>query len=151
VFATSSLTGWNNDEIELAWLIQVFDQYTKSEAGRFWRLLFLDGHGSHITKPWLAFCNRNRLLLMQYPSHATHSLQALDVVMFKSLSSQYSMELKKEANQVTQALHHYQVQNDLLLSENQGLRESLATKKKNSKHDKKLHLSQESKDHGGAE
>jgi hypothetical protein len=58
---------------------------------------------------------------------------------------------KKEANQVTQALHHYQVQNDLLLSENQGLRESLATKKKNSKHDKKLHLSQESKDHGGAE
>jgi hypothetical protein len=93
VFATSSLTGWNNDGIELAWLIQVFDQYTKSEAGRFWRLLFLDGHGSHITKPLLAFCNRNRLLLMQYPSHATHSLQALDVVMFKSLSSQYSMEL----------------------------------------------------------
>jgi hypothetical protein len=47
---------------------------------------------------------------------------------------------ENEAIQVTQALHHYQVQNDLLLSENQGLRESLATKKKHSIHGRKLHL-----------
>jgi hypothetical protein len=58
---------------------------------------------------------------------------------------------KKEANQVTQALHQYQVQNDLLLTENKGLRESLATKKKHNKHGKKLHLCQQGADHGGAE
>jgi hypothetical protein len=93
VFATPSPTGWSNDEIGLARLIQVFNQYTKEKAGRCWRLLLLDGHGSHITKPFLAFCVRNRIFLMIYPPHATHSLQALDVVMFKSLSSQYSKKL----------------------------------------------------------
>jgi hypothetical protein len=159
---------------------------------------------------------------MIYPPHATYSLQALDVVMFKSLLSNYSSNLisftqkslgmlpvkktdfillfwsawistftprlifkafeatgvwprnrdavlkrfkhqpprnqdisspftslmksdwrrlrqvvkgavkkgaEKEANELTQALHHYQVQNDLLLHENQGLRESLDTKR----------------------
>jgi hypothetical protein len=34
IFATSSPTGWSNDEIGLAWLIQVFDRYTKRKAGR---------------------------------------------------------------------------------------------------------------------
>jgi hypothetical protein len=41
----------------------------------------------------LAYCDCNRILLMIYPPHATHSLQALDVVMFKSLSSYYSTGL----------------------------------------------------------
>jgi hypothetical protein len=58
---------------------------------------------------------------------------------------------EKEANQVTQALHHYQVQNDLLLHENKGLRESLATKKKRNKPSKKLDLHREGLYHGGAE
>jgi hypothetical protein len=35
---------------------------------------------------------------MIYPPHATHSLQALDVVMFKSLSSQYSKKLTKHTH-----------------------------------------------------
>jgi hypothetical protein len=241
IFATSSPTGWSNDDIGLAWLVQVFDRYTKEKAGRSWRLLLLDGHGSHITMPFLAFCTRNRILLMIYPPHATHSLQALDVVMFKSLSSEYSKGLinythqsmgtlpvkkgdfvplfwsawissfteklifkafeatgiwprnrdtvlkrfkhkpithpdkftslmesdwrrvrqvmkavtkegaEKEVNQVTQALHHYQVQNDLLLSENQGLRESLGTKKKHNKHGKRLNLRKDSEWFGGAD
>jgi hypothetical protein len=84
----------------LAWLIQVFDRHTKRKAGRSWRLLLLDGHGSHITKLFLAFCDRNRILLMIYPPHATHSLQALDVVMFKSLSSQYSKKLTNHTHKL---------------------------------------------------
>jgi hypothetical protein len=93
IFATSSPTGWSNDEIGLAWLIQVFDRHTKEKAGRCWRLLLLDGYGSHITTPFLTFCDRNRILIMIYPPHATYSLQALDVVMFKSLLSQYTNNL----------------------------------------------------------
>jgi hypothetical protein len=58
---------------------------------------------------------------------------------------------EKEANELTQALHHYQVQNDLLLHENQGLRESLDTKKKRKKHGKKLDFHREGSYHGGAE
>jgi outer membrane biosynthesis protein TonB len=57
----------------------------------------------------------------------------------------------KEAKELTQVLHHYQVQEDLLLRENQGLRESLATKKKRNKHGKKLDMHREGSYHGGAE
>jgi hypothetical protein len=93
IFVTSSPTGWSNDDIGVAWLELIFDRFTKEKAGRCWRLLLLDGHGSYITWDFLAYCDRNRILLMIYPPHATHSLQALDVVMFKSLSSHYSTRL----------------------------------------------------------
>jgi hypothetical protein len=181
---------------------------------------------------------------MIYPLHATHSLQALDVVMFKSLSSQYSKKLinhtdkslgilpvkkgdfiplfwsawissfteklifnafeatgvwprnrdavlkrfknkastnpnksgsftslmesdwrrlrrevqsvvkdeaEKEANEITQGIHHYQVQNHLLLNENKGLRESLCTKKKRNKHGKRKDLRKDNENNGGAQ
>jgi hypothetical protein len=238
IFATSSPTGWSNDEIGLAWLSQVFDRHTKEKARRSWRLLLLDGHGSHITQPFLAFCDRNRILLIIYPPHATYSLQALDVVMFKSLSSQYSKRLtiythkslgilplkkgdfvplfwsawistfteklifkafeatgvwprnrdavlkrfknkastnqnrsgsftslmesdwrrlrmviksvvkdgaEKEANEIIQGIHHAEVQNDLILDENKGLREYLCTKKKRNKHGRRMNFERDNK------
>lgn len=48
VFVTSSLSGWSNNDIGLAWLEQVYDRCTKKKArhGREWRLLIVDGHGS---------------------------------------------------------------------------------------------------------
>jgi hypothetical protein len=57
---------------------------------------------------------------------------------------------EKEANELTEVLHHYQVQEDLLLDENQDLRKSLVIKKKRNKHGKKLDMRRESKYHGGA-
>jgi hypothetical protein len=39
------------------------------------------------------YCNRNRILLVIYPPHTTHTLQPLDVVMFKPLSTGYSNEV----------------------------------------------------------
>jgi hypothetical protein len=35
----------------------------------------------------------HRILLLIYPPHSTHTLQLLDVVMFKPLLSQYSKKL----------------------------------------------------------
>jgi hypothetical protein len=46
--------------------------------------------------------------------------------------------------------HIPEVQNDLLLTEHRGLRESLATKKKRNKHRKKLATHREGSYHGGA-
>jgi hypothetical protein len=39
---------------------------------------------------FIEYCDQNRILLMVYPPHSTHTLQPLDVVMFKPLSSAYS-------------------------------------------------------------
>jgi hypothetical protein len=93
VHFASSPSGWTNNDLSLAWLKQVFDRSTKLKAGRSYRLLILDGHGSHLTMDFIEYCDRNRILLAIYPPHSTHTLQPLDVVMFKPLSSAYSAEV----------------------------------------------------------
>jgi hypothetical protein len=93
VFITSSPSGWTNDDIGLAWLEQVFDRHTKKKSRRSYRLLILDGHGSHITMDFIDYCDKNKILLAIFPPHSTHTLQPLDVVMFKPLSQAYSSEL----------------------------------------------------------
>jgi hypothetical protein len=47
VFITSSLSGWSNNNIGLAWLEQVFDCCIKQQSGR-WRLLILGVYESHV-------------------------------------------------------------------------------------------------------
>lgn len=98
VFTTSSTSGWSNNQIGLAWLKQVFDRCTKPESGRFYRLLIVDGHGSHLTMDFIDYCDQNRILLAIFPPHSTHTLQPLDVCVFKSLSAEYSNELTRHLN-----------------------------------------------------
>jgi hypothetical protein len=85
----SSSTGWSNDEMGLDWLKNVFNRYTKEKARGSWRILILDGHGSHLIAACIEYCFENKILLIIYPPHATHTLQPLDVVMFWSLPFNY--------------------------------------------------------------
>jgi hypothetical protein len=94
VFFSNTPTGWSNDDIGFSWLEQVFDRVTKEKAGRGWRLLILDGHGSHLTQKFKDYCELNRIFLLVFPPHSTHSLQPLDVVMFSPLSGKYSQNLE---------------------------------------------------------
>jgi hypothetical protein len=105
VFVTSTPTGWSNKDVGLAWLEQVFDRCTRQKArlGRDWRLLIVDGHGSHLTKDFIDYCDTHRILLAVLPPHSTHTLQPLDVVMFKPLSTAYTHHLTLHL-QTTQGL-----------------------------------------------
>jgi transposase len=103
VFIATSPTGWSNNEIGLAWLEQVFQRYTKEKAKRDYRLLIVDGHGSHLTMDFINYCDSHRIILAILPPHSTHTLQPLDVVMFKPLSSAYSKALTNHL-QTTQGL-----------------------------------------------
>jgi hypothetical protein len=85
IFITNSPTGWSNNDVVLAWLEQVFDRHTKGTGGR-WRLLIVDGHGSHVTMEFITYCDQHRILLLVFPPHLTHTLQPLDVVMFAPLN-----------------------------------------------------------------
>lgn len=93
IFFTTSPTGWTNDDLGITWLEQVFERYTARKARRRWRLLILDGHGSHITKAFIDYCDAHKILLMIYPPHSTHTLQPLDVVCFAPLAQNYTKEL----------------------------------------------------------
>jgi hypothetical protein len=82
-----SPSGWTNDDLGVAWLQQVFEPATQGKARRKYRLLILDGHGSHVTRQFINYCDLHRILVLVYPPHATHTLQPLDVSCFKPLSS----------------------------------------------------------------
>lgn len=99
IHVTSSPTGWTNNDIGLAWLEQVFDRYSKPKARLRYRLLVVDGHGSHLTQDFLEYCHQKRIILAVLPPHSTQTLQPLDVVCFKPLSSAYSNELDDHLQQ----------------------------------------------------
>ena len=90
-----SETGWTSDIIAMHWLQEVFDRYTKQEAtnGLKYRLLYIDGHGSHLNMNFIKWCDNNRIILAIYPPHSTHRLQPLDVSIFSPLSKAYSFQL----------------------------------------------------------
>jgi hypothetical protein len=104
-FISSSPSGWTNNELGLAWLEQVFKRCTKQKArlGRDWRLLILDGHGSHLTFEFLEYCEAHKILVSVFPPHSTHTLQPLDVVCFKPLSGAYTHQLMRHLHR-TQGL-----------------------------------------------
>ena len=56
-YVSSSPSGWTNNEIGLAWLKQVFNRGTKEKARSSYRLLILDGHGSHLTMEFIDYCD----------------------------------------------------------------------------------------------
>ena len=93
IYFSVSQSGWTNDDLGVAWLEQVFDPATQDKARRNYRLLILDGHGSHVTTRFLDYCDENRILVLVYPPYATPTLQPLDVSCFKPLSQSYSNEL----------------------------------------------------------
>jgi hypothetical protein len=95
VFLTLTALGWSNNDLGLAWLEQVFNWCTKEKArcGRDWRLLILDGYGSNVTNDFIDYCDDHRILLAIMPPYSTYTLQPLDVVLFKPLSTAYSNQL----------------------------------------------------------
>jgi hypothetical protein len=95
VFVTVTQSGWSNDDAGLGWLQQVFDEETKASARRRWRSLIIDGHGSHISRSFLTHCHRNKILVAIYAPHSTHTLQPVDAVLFKPLSTAYSQQLTR--------------------------------------------------------
>ncbi|KAJ5655071.1 hypothetical protein N7490_002074 [Penicillium lividum] len=84
-----SNNGWTTDEIGLRWLQNLFIPSTNSRIhGRF-RLLILDGHGSHLTPQFDRICTENDIIPLCMPAHSSHLLQPLDVGCFAVLKRAY--------------------------------------------------------------
>lgn len=75
--ATSS-NGWSNDALDYDWL-HMFHVKAKNRIRRKgWRLLLMDGHGSHLTFQFLSYCQQHQIIPFSFPPHTTHLLQPLD-------------------------------------------------------------------------
>ncbi|KAG9032443.1 hypothetical protein FRB95_001496 [Tulasnella sp. JGI-2019a] len=55
-------------------------------------ILFVDGHNSHCTVPFLNFTADHNIIVISYPSHCTHALQGLDVACFGALKTYWTEE-----------------------------------------------------------
>ena len=94
LFARSS-TGFSNDRLALVYL-KHFDRFIKdSRKGRY-RMLIFDGHGSHITQPFIDYCWENAIRPFLLPPHITHLLQPLDIGVFQSLKYNFKKVVRKE-------------------------------------------------------
>jgi len=90
-WATSN-SGWMNDTLSLDWLQRVFEPSTKfpypssySSPSNQRRLLIVDGHGSHVTGRFIAFCITHGIDLLILPAHTSHKTQPFDVGIFGPL------------------------------------------------------------------
>jgi hypothetical protein len=90
-----SENGWTNNEIGLIWLKNVFDKYTKDRTIGRYRLLILDGHGSHVTPEFDQYCLDHQIIVLCMPPHSSHLLQPLDVGCFSVLKRSYGQRVEQ--------------------------------------------------------
>ena len=87
-----SQIGWTRDEIGLQTLF--IPAIQRSQGA--WRLLILDGHGSHLTPQFDQICEQNKIIPLCMPAHSSHFLQPLDIGCFSVLKRTYSKEIEAE-------------------------------------------------------
>ncbi len=84
-----SENGWTTDDIGLYWLKNVFDKHMKSLTLGRYRLLILDGHGSHVTPQFDQYCLEHSIIVLCMPPYSSLLLQLLDVGCFAVLKRSY--------------------------------------------------------------
>ena len=90
--------GWTNNVYSLEWLREIFIPLTRRgrsiDDKSYWRLLILDGHGSHITGEFIFECLFHQITLVYLLPHTSHLCQPCDLGPFAQLKSYYSKNLK---------------------------------------------------------
>lgn len=57
-----------------------FDKHTTKGRVRIYRLLIMDGYGSHLTyRVWFYHVKEHKIILFRLPPHSTHLTQPLDL------------------------------------------------------------------------
>jgi hypothetical protein len=82
--------GWTTDAIGQWWLENIFHPQTWESKKGVYRLLILDGHGSHQNVEFLTFCEKWYIVPLFLPPHTTHILQPLDVGCFQPLKHHHA-------------------------------------------------------------
>lgn len=95
-FYTTSENGWTSNKIGVEWLRQIYipDSITHPER---YRLLILDGHGSHIDIEFMLLCRQHRIHLLFIPPHSSHVLQPLDLAPFLVIKTKYRFQIRELA------------------------------------------------------
>jgi hypothetical protein len=85
---TTSENGWTSNSHALNWFKSCFLPETKP-ADDSYRILVMDGHGSHSSIDFLFEAFRNKVYIVFLPAHTSHVLQPLDLGTFASVKLKY--------------------------------------------------------------
>jgi hypothetical protein len=86
-----SENGWTTDAIGLIWLQKLFGSYTEGRKVGRYRLLILDGHGSHVTAEFDRYCTKHDIIVLCMPFYLSHLFQSLDIACFAVLKRLYGL------------------------------------------------------------
>ena len=100
---TCNTKGWTCDKIGEEWIKRCFEPLTHIKVNGRKHLLICDGHGSHVTAPFIRFCIDHDIVVLLMPPHFSHLCQPLDVSIFSPLKLRMSVELDE--------IMHYDVPN----------------------------------------
>ncbi|KAK4120714.1 DDE-domain-containing protein [Parathielavia appendiculata] len=85
--------GWTNNAVGVEWLERIFIPQTQPDDPSDYRLLILDGHGSHTSDDFMWPCFQHRIHGIYLPPHCSHVLQPLDLAVFSPLKTAYRKSL----------------------------------------------------------
>ncbi|KAF1978838.1 hypothetical protein BU23DRAFT_563725 [Bimuria novae-zelandiae CBS 107.79] len=142
-FFSASESGWSNNQIGLAWLQQDPASYLSTSLNAY------------------AAASRSRILDRfdqstpadrGTPDSDNSGLSASNWRKIdRRLRALVDIRVNTEAQKLSSAIHHISIQNQLLRTENKGLREALVTKKRRSKKGRPLPLDRSNSPHGEAQ
>ena len=80
LLGTSNLD-YTNNILSIDW-IKHFNYCTRGCTLGVWRLLIFDGFNSHMTKNFLDYRTKTKIILFSLPSYLSQNLQPLNIVIF---------------------------------------------------------------------
>ena len=86
-------TGWKVN-IFTKWFTATFVPYANTLTGE--KILFLNGHHSHISSQLFAAATDNQIRLAKLIAHSRHSLQPLDVGVFQTVNAEWKLAFEQD-------------------------------------------------------
>ena len=83
-----SESGWMEQKSFVNWF-KKFIQHIEASPTSNKKILFFDGHVSHLSIELIDLANLNNIVLIRLPAHTTHLLQPLDVSVFKTVKDKW--------------------------------------------------------------
>jgi hypothetical protein len=78
--AVTSNKGWTTDLLSIMWIEKNFEPCTRDKANGQYRILIIDGYGSHLTPEFLDYSEKHKIIVLLMPAYTSHILQPMDRV-----------------------------------------------------------------------
>ena len=88
----------------------MFEKHIALRTKGTYRLLIINGYGSHVTLEFDLFCKEHSIITLCMPPHSSHLLQPLDVGCFSVLKRSYGRQIE---TLIRNGVHHIDKQDFL--------------------------------------